>query len=186
VTIGRIVLAAAALTAAAGIQASSAAPTAFITVRAGDIIDVVGTKVVCAVSGNLVYCYHSRLGKPIAKTFAAAIYTTRQAALFRIGASGKGALVARRPLAAGAATRVVKLRVGQATRLQGTRLDCAAVRSEGRPTIYCSNDDAVGPTPGTHAVLVNDKLAAIGRVAKSRETTIVVLRQQPQPKRSAK
>ncbi len=158
---------------------ASAASLAFVPVRAGDVLDLVGTRVACAVQKEGVLCFHIRAEKPIVGTFGVALHIDRRTVLFRVGAGGEPKVVACRPQLAAAAARLVKLRVGQAVRLRGTRLDCAAVASAGRPTLYCSYDDAVGPIPGTHAILINDTLAAIGRVENSRRTTIVVLRRQP-------
>jgi len=169
----------AALGVAVSASLAAAAPTAFIPVRDGDILDLAGTRVACAVQKDGVLCFHMRRDKPIVGTFGVALNIDRRTVLFRFGAGGEPKVVARRPQLAAAAARLVKLRVGQVVRLRGTRLDCVAVASEGKPTVYCSNDDAVGPIPGTHAILINDKLAAIGRVEKSRKTTIVVLRRQP-------
>ncbi len=170
----------AAAVAASLASAASGSRAAFIGVRADDVLDVVGTKVACALQKDGVLCFHTRDGKFIPRTFGAALNIDRRAVIFRVNPSGEPKVVARRPQAAGgAAGRVVKLRAGQVARLKGTRLDCAVVRSEGKPTIYCSNDDAVGPIPGTHAILLNDEVATIGRVEKTRRTTIVVLRRQP-------
>ncbi len=153
-----------ALLTAAGVSIASAAPAAFIAVRDGDVVDLVGTKVVCAAQRDGMLCFQVRREKPIAGSFGVAIHRDRRTVLFRFDAAGRPKMVARRPQGAGLSTRLIPLRIGQVTRLAGTRLDCAAVASQGRPTVYCSSDDAKGPIPGTHAVLINDRMAAIGRV----------------------
>lgn len=76
----------------------------------------------------------------------------------------------------------ITLKVGQVVHVQGTSVDCAVVRSgagAGKPTIYCSKDDTIGPIPGTFATLLSDDVAAVGKVQTTRRTTIVWKRDQP-------
>jgi len=69
-----------------------------------------------------------------------------------------------------------KVKVRQATRIQGTTLDCAVVLSGAKndeETIYCSRDDKVGPIVGSYAVLMSDGMVAVGKIKADRSTTIV-------------
>lgn len=174
--------------AAAVTGVSSAGPRAFVEMRAGDGLDVAGTKVGCLVVAGAVACYQATAeGKEVTalpRTYGAVIYTDGRAAAFRVDAKGAPKILfARKPQGArDRVRRFLRARVGQVFRLEGTRLDCAIVRSgagAGKPTVYCSQDDATGPIPGTYAILVSDEVAAVGKIGPSRRTTIVFTRKQP-------
>lgn len=192
-------LAAIALLLATGAQASVRPSAAPISIRAGDELRLAGSLTGCVVQELAVVCMHQARPSPAgliaAQTgsYGTLILGFRQGVqLFRKGAgSATTTLFERLPkgtpsigavaLAPEQADRTLTLRVGQVVRVQGTRLDCAVVRSgtPSVPTIYCSNDDARGPIPGSYATLVSDHDAAVGLVQRSRSTTVVALRRQP-------
>lgn len=192
-------LAAIALLLASGARASTRQPSGFVTIRAGDEVRLAGSLTGCVVQELAVICLHQARPSPpgliAAQTgsYGTLILAFRQGVqLFRKGAgSTTTTLFERLPkgtpsigavaLAPEQADRTLTLRVGQVVRVQGTRLDCAVVRSGTRnlPTIYCSNDDSRGPIPGSYATLVSDHDAAVGLVQRDRSTTFVALRRQP-------
>ncbi len=193
-------LAAVALLLASGAQASTRQQSGFVTIRAGDEIRLAGSLTGCVVQELAVICLHQARPSPpgliAAQTgsYGTLLVSFRQGVqLFRKstgtatttlfawepkGLPDLGAV----PLAPEQADRVLNLKVGQVARVQGTRLDCAVVRTgaaPGVPTVYCSNDDARGPIPGSYATLVSDRDAAVGLVQANRSTKIVALRRQP-------
>ena len=166
--------------------AGGAATTGFITVRPGDLIAVKGGALGCVVQLPGIVCYPSRAGKPRTGVFAVMLVAPGVASILRVGKDlsltpvvtkvAPGTKLHRRG-------RTITLAVGQVARLQPPApagpIDCAVVRSAGLPTLYCSQDDAVGPVVGSFAIVVNTTTAAIGRVGADRGTTIVSLRKQP-------
>lgn len=71
--------------------------------------------------------------------------------------------------------------VGQVFRLAGTTTDCAIVRSgagKSVPITYCSRDGKVGPIPGIYSVIVSDQVAGVGKIEKTRVTTMIWVKNQ--------
>lgn len=139
-----------------------------------------GTPLRCRAATTGIACWPSPA--PAAGSFGVLLGAPGGVArIRRAGASGAVQDVAvRRPALA---ARTVTLRVGQVARLRSSQLphplDCAVVTSEGLPTLYCSLDDATGPVPGSYAVLINARQAAIGRIGADRGTVVTDLRAQP-------
>lgn len=187
----KIAVAAAGITAVAAAAAGpgSAAgrtPAGFATLKAGDTIAVQGAPLHCRATAAGIACWQT--AGPATGSFGVLLGAPGgEARIRRVGAGGTWQDVAvRRPAGAGgaaAAARTVTLRVGQVARLRTPLLphplDCAVVKSAGLPTIYCSLDDSTGPVPGSYAVLLNARQAAIGRIGTDRGTVVTDLRAQP-------
>lgn len=194
-----VAVAATALVAAGPAGAGATGAKGLVQLRAGDEVRVNGSRVGCIVEKVGIICLHQGNVTPLGKIMpqvgsygGVLLVGGKTVTIFRNRANGKTVNVfERKPagvaslsltLAAGKASRVVRLSVGQAARLQGTTLDCAIVRSgvgAGKPTVYCSYDDAAGPVPGTNTILVSDGYAAAGTIMASRRTTVVYKHNQP-------
>lgn len=174
---------------------AGASGSGFITVRANDVVTVAGTSLRCLVQPVGYVCFPATAqGRPRAGTFAVSLVAPGLASISRVGRDlGLEPVVTKAAAGAGfrrravqqarSAARTVRIAVGQVVRLRVAKvpsaLDCAVVRSDGRPTLYCAFDDATGPVPGSFAVLLSEREAAIGRVEASRTTTVTNLRRQP-------
>jgi len=171
---------------------AGATAKAFVNLKAGDEIDVVGTGILCSVekgtSGRLgVACYEATPTGLLPGSFSTGIGQDGRVFIGQANAKGTTMkVVFERTLAAAgirtAAAKRVKGRVGQAFHVVGTPIDCAIVRSgagAGVPTVYCSKDDKAGPVPGTYATLLSDQVAAVGKVDATRHTTSIVVKNQP-------
>lgn len=151
----------------------------FITIKPGDTVDVVGTKILCEVTDEgpgekAIACSLRDSKGPIPGSFAVGITQKGGVAAWKIDAKRKPQPVYTRNLSS--AQKRIKVKVRQVTRIQGTTVDCAIVLSGAKndeETIYCSHDDATGPRVGSYAVLLSDSIAAVGRVKADRSTTIV-------------
>lgn len=151
----------------------------FITLKPGDTVVVVGTKIICAVTdegpgAKALSCFKTDSKGPVPGSFAVGITQKGGVAAWKIDAKRTPQPVYTRNLSA--AQKLIKVKVRQATRIQGTTLDCAVVLSGARnddETIYCSRDDKVGPIVGSYAVLMSDTMVAVRKVKADRSTTIV-------------
>lgn len=151
----------------------------FVTIKPGDTVDVVGTKILCQVTSEgpgekAIACFKWDSKGPLPGTFAVGITQKGGVAAWKIDAKRSPQPVYTRNLAS--AQKLIKVKVRQATRIQGTTLDCAIVLSGAKndeETIYCSRDDKVGPIAGSYAVLMSDSMVAVGRVKADRTTTVV-------------
>ena len=186
---------------AAGLVAAPGASSrsgGFVTIRGGDEVRIAGTHTGCVVQELAVFCIHYTATSPpkqitpVAGSYGTlAFYLERAVIAFRAGAAGKTATVfQRKPAGMPAfdvsfypepADRVVRLKVGQVARVEGSKLDCAVVRAGARnvPTVYCVTDDKVGPVPKSYATLASDDGIAIGVIGANRRTTIIYTRRQP-------
>jgi len=175
----RILIGTPAAFAAALVLASSAlsSGTGFITLRAGEELDVVGTPILCQVGSGAkaIACFKVDAHGPLPGSYGIGIKTTGVAA-WKIDAARNPKQVYTRKTAS--AQKRVTIKLGQVARLQGTTLDCAIVRSGAKndTTVYCSRDDKVGPVVGSYAVLLSKSMAAVGKVKADRSTTIVWLK----------
>jgi len=150
----------------------------FITVKPGDELDVVGTKILCSVGPQAIVCFKVDAKGPLPGSYGIGI--SQKSGLvktWRIDAKRNPKPVYARKIAS-AQTRI-KIKVRQVARIQGTTVDCAIVLSGAKndeETVYCSHDDKVGPIVGSYAVLMSDSMAAVGKVKADRSTTIVWLK----------
>ena len=192
----RTLLAGAAGLAAALLLAVPAGATskAFITLKAGDEIDVVGTSVLCLVSkgssGRIgITCFRANAKGGIPSSYFAGIGQDGRVLAGLVNAKREPKITFQRMLASAGSTTAAtattvqrKGNVGQVFRLYRTTIDCAIVRSgagKGVPSVYCSKDDKVGPVPGTYSVIVSDQVAGVGKIQKTRATTMIWVKNQP-------
>ena len=153
--------------------------TGFITLKPGDELDVVGTKILCQVTSEgpgemAIACFKVDSKGPIPGSYAVDITQKGGVSAWKIDAKRSPQPVYTRNLSS-AQTRI-KVRVRQKTRIQGTTLDCAIVLTGARndqETIYCSRDDKVGPIVGSYAVLMSDSLVAVAKIKADRSSTVV-------------
>ena len=190
----RSLIAGAAGVAAALLLAVPAGATskAFITLKAGDELDVVGTRVLCLVTkgstGRIgIVCFRATAKGAMPGSYFAGIGQDGRVLAGLVDAKGQPKITYERKLATAGHTTAAAVRrkgnVGQVFRLAGTTTDCAIVRSgsgKGVPTVYCSRDDKVGPIPGTYSVVVSDQVAGVGKIQKTRSTTMIWVKNQPQ------
>jgi hypothetical protein len=170
---------------------AGATTKAFIPLKAGDEIDVVGTSILCLVSKGSsgrtgIVCFRATSKGAIPGSYFAGIGQDGRVLAGVVDAKGEPKITYERKLAAAGGTRVATVRrkgnVGQVFRLTGSTVDCAIVRSgagKGVPSVYCSKDDKVGPVPGTYAVVVSDQVAGVGKIEKTRRTTMIWVKNQP-------
>lgn len=158
------------------VLAPSALPrgAGFITVKPGDELDVVGTRILCKVAEKGIYCVKVDGKGPLPGSYAVGISLKSGIAAWKIDAKRNVQQVYARKLAS--AQKRIKIRVRQVARIPGTTVDCAIVLSGAKndeETIYCSRDDKVGPVVGSYAVLMSDSMVAVGKIKADRSTTIV-------------
>ena len=192
----RSLLAGAAALAAALLLSVPAGTTtkAFITLKVGDELDVVGTSILClgskGSSGRLgIVCFRSNAKGAIPGPYFAGIGQDGRVLAGLVDAKGAPKISYQRTLAAAGGTTAATVRrqgkVGQVfpfADTTSTTSDCAIVRSgkgSGVPSVDCTRDDQVGPLPGTYAVIVSDQVASAGKIAKTRSTTTICAKQQP-------
>ena len=147
----------------------------FITLKPGDQLDVVGTQILCqvGVDQKAIACFRVDAKGPFPGSYGIGISLTKGIAAWKIDATrNPKQIYARKPASA---QKRVKVKLGQVTRIQGSTLDCAIVRSgaKNETTIYCSRDDKVGPVVGSYAMLMSDSMVAVGKIKADRSTTIV-------------
>ena len=158
---------------------ASARGTGFVTLKPGDELDVLGTKILCQITQEgpdekAIACFKADTKGPIPGSYAVGLTQKGGVAAWRIDAKRSPQPVYTRKLSA--TQKRIKVKVKQATRIKGTTLDCAVVLSgtkNDEETIYCSRDDKVGPIVGSYAVLMSDSMVAVGRIKADRSTTIV-------------
>lgn len=170
---------------------AGATSKAFITLKAGGELDVVGTRILCLITkgstGRIgIVCFRAAATGAIPGSYFAGIGQDGRVLAGLVDAKGQPKITYERKLAAAGGTTATAVRrkgnVGQVFRLAGTTIDCAIVRSgagKGVPSVYCSRDDKVGPVPGTYALLVSDQVASVGKIEKTRVTTFIWVKQQP-------
>lgn len=166
----------------------------FATLRPGDTIAVKGAALGCRVTGGGVACFPTTATAKGGAVFAVLLEWPGIARIRKVPAGGGFTDVALRrfsgattgvrpPSTASGATTTVRLGTGEVARLVSPALrwalDCAVVTSSSLPTLYCSLDDDTGPVPGTVAIVLNARQAALGRIETTRSTTVTDLRAQP-------
>lgn len=144
------------------------------TIRIGDLVDVVGTKVGCFAAredGKVgIVCAHLDRNGPIPKTYAAAIRSDGAVYGYVISTKreprrifGRTPQLATAPLALDGGGRTYQLGVGRTFALAGTRLACQVLNvTSGVPDIY--KGIKVGcfkATPGGYGIAVSDRFAGI-------------------------
>ena len=170
---------------------AGAARTAFIPLKAGDEIDVVGTSILCLVSKGSsgrtgIVCFRATAKGAVPGSYFAGIGQDGRVLAGVVDAKGQPTITYQRTLASAAGATSASVRrkgaVGQVFRITGSTVDCAIVRSgsgKGVPTVYCSKDDKVGPVPGTYSVIVSDQVAGVGKIQTTRSTTMIWVKNQP-------
>ena len=151
----------------------------FITVKPGDELDVVGTKILCQITQEgpgeaAIACFKADAKGAIPGSYAVGITQKGGVAAWKIDAKRSPQPVYTRKLSS--TQKRIRVKVKQVTRIQGTTVDCAIVLSGTRndeETIYCSRDDKVGPIAGSYAVLMSDSMVAVGKIKADRSTTII-------------
>ena len=162
---------------AALVVASSAltSGSGFIMLTSGDQLDVVGTRLLCqvGVDQKSIACFKVDANGPLPGSYGIGISLTKGIAAWTIDAKRNPKQVYTRKPAS--AQKRIKVKLGQATRIQGTTIDCAIVRSgaKNETTIYCSHDDKTGPIVGSYAMLMSDSMVAVGKIKANRSTTII-------------
>jgi hypothetical protein len=152
------------------------------TIRVGDLVDVVGTKVGCfaaRASGKVgIVCAHLDRNGPIPKTYAAAIRVDGAVYGYVITAGREPKRifermpqVAESPLVLDGDGRTYELGVGKTFALAGTRLACQIVNvTSGVAPVY--KGIKVGcfrATPGGYGIAVSDRFAGIFRFKRNGE-----------------
>ncbi|MEI8105174.1 MAG: hypothetical protein WCH31_04930 [Actinomycetes bacterium] len=164
----------------------------FLSARPGDVITISGSPVTCLVQQAGYLCFLRQRGAPRVGSYAVVLAAPGVAGISRVTSTlafapvvttttGQVDLAAARAMAG--VQRTLRLRIGAVTRLRVAgvepALDCVVTRSAQTPTLYCSLDDEIGPVPGTYAIVVNARRAALGLVLASRRTLVTDLRLQP-------
>ena len=161
-----------------------------LAVPAGDELDVVGTRVLCLVTKGstgriVIVCFRATAKGAMPGSYFAGIGQDGRVLAGLVDAKGQPKITDERKLAAAGRTTAAAVRrkgnVGRVFRLTGTTTDCAIVRSgagKSVPIIYCSRDGKVGPIPGTYSVIVSDQVAGVGKIEKTRVTTMIWVKNQ--------
>jgi hypothetical protein len=152
------------------------------TIRVGDLVDVVGTKVGCVAAredGKVgIVCAHLDRNGPIPRTYAAAIRGDGAVYGYVITARrepkrifSRTVQVAASPLTVGGDGRTFSLGTGTTFALAGTRLACQILNvTSGVPDLY--RGIKVGcfkATPGGYGIAVSDRFAGIFRFKRNGE-----------------
>lgn len=172
---GRPAILAAALTAFFALAPSATAKVQ--TLRLGDLVDVVGTRIACQVQvsrnvspGKVVIgCLKvDASGKPAVGSYAVSIAKDGEATAVLVTKTRQPKVVFRSPAAVAgrsAGTRVVRARVGDVLRLRGSDLGCTVVEDQdGLTAISCFRFSGIRVRAYSNLIGISDKLVLVSRV----------------------
>jgi hypothetical protein len=182
----RILVAAAtlALALAGGAGASS---RAVYTVKLGDTIEVLGSRILCTVQKGsrilpgktLIGCVEATSKGPVVGSYAVALATNGAVAMAKVKANGEPLVVLKRtPSAVGAVrSRVLSVRVGDAFLLGGSAVACSINQPTGGSlTASCFLARSGTLVPNSYAVGITDLYAFVSRVDSARKAKPISLR----------
>lgn len=171
---------------AGGTAASSRGPV--ITIKLGDQIDVLGTRVLCLAQvgknlfkgKKLVSCYKLSGSSAQIGAYAPALAADGEIGVAKLTKSGGTLVFRRKPAGLGAANKVIRAKIGDTLALQGTDVACAVSKAAtGAPYLSCFTVSASGGKTGSYSFSISDAVVAVTQFTAPNKTKLIKTWKQP-------